>query len=282
MQFPVRLRNYQRVFHIVPVACGIGLPKSGFARQPSVSLDSMGCVSWREPPHRVGERGEDRVSSLSSLQVFLRSPYLCTGAERWTWGDGQPQRPALVPRVSRHAAALRLRRATAGFHKRLRVSCVSSPFFPRSVGFGPTASSAKGAFTIVPSMLCHDHAIPSISSYSAKARRHILTNTPCRFHSKKYWCTELALPYSFGKAFHWQPVRRTYTIASNIRRGAMGLRPPPERLLYLRLFSRLRFGISGAARSHKASDTVHDLSVLMHRNIANPFYGINNYLRISS
>jgi hypothetical protein len=124
---------------------------------------------------------------------------------------------------------------------------------------GPTASSANGAFTIAPSMLCHDQAICSISSYSASPLRHIFTNTPHSFQRRKYLCTELALPYSFGSAFHWQPVRSTYMIASNILRGSMGFRPPPGRRLYLRPFGRLGFGIRGATRSHKASETVHDL-----------------------
>jgi hypothetical protein len=85
-----------------------------------------------------------------------------------------------------------------------------------------------------------------------------------------------------GKAFHWQPVRNTYTIASNTLRGSMRFRPPPGRLLYLRPLARSCFGISGAIRSHRASDTVHDLSVLMHHSIAIPASKSNNYLRISS
>jgi hypothetical protein len=128
---------------------------------------------------------------------------------------------------------------------------------------GPTASTANGAFTIAPSMLCQDQAMCSISSYSASPLRHIFTNTPHPFHWRKYLCTELGLPYSFGSAFHWQPVRSTYTIASNILRGSMGFRPPPGRRLYLRPFGRLGFGIRGAMRSHNASETVHDLGVLM-------------------
>jgi len=117
-------------------------------------------------------------------------------------------------------------------------------------------------------MLCHDQAIPSISSYTANPRRHSFTNTPTRFHSRKYACTELALPYSLGKAFHWQPVRSTYTIASNTRRGSIRFRPAPGRRRYLRPLARLCFGISGPTRSHNASDTVHDLSVLTSHIIA--------------
>jgi len=161
-----------------------------------------------------------------------------------------------------HAVGHRSRLVTAGFHGRRQADCAWSPFFPRSVGFRPTASCASGALTIAPSILCHDQAIPSISSYTAKPRRHSFTNTPQRFHFRKYACTELALPYSLGKAFHWQPVRSTYTIASNTRRELIRFLPAPARRLYLRPLTRLCFGISGPTRSHNASDTVHDLSVL--------------------
>jgi hypothetical protein len=44
----------------------------------------------------------------------------------------------------------------------------------------------------------------------------------------------------------------------------------------------LCFGISGATRSHRASETVHDLNVLMAHSIATPGFGSNIYLRISS
>jgi len=121
---------------------------------------------------------------------------------------------------------------------------------------------------MVPSMLCHAQAMPSISSYSAKPRLHILKKTPDRFHWRKYLCTELALPYSRGKAFHWQPVRSTYTIASNTLRLSIGFRPPPGCRLYLRPRWRFGFGISAATRSQRSFDIVHDLSVLMADRIA--------------
>ena len=122
----------------------------------------------------------------------------------------------------------RSRLGREGFHIRRRERFASSHFFPRSVGFGPTASRAIGAFTMAPSMLCHDHAIPSISSYSANPLRQSFTKTPFFFHSRKYLCPELALPNSdLGKAFHWHPVRKTYTMASSTLRGSMGFRPPP-------------------------------------------------------
>ena len=283
MRSPIDLHNCRLASRIAPGPSGTGLAMSGFVRPPSVSRGAADYVSSREPLRLVGEHAEHNVSSsLSSPRAFPRSLCPHTDADPLSWAGARPPMPASGPRVSRHVDALRLRLVTAGFHGRLRASCAWFLFFPRSVGFGPTASTASGAFTIVPSMLCHAHAIPSISSYSAKPRRHIFTNTPSRFHSRKYLCTELALPYSLGNALHWQPVRRTYTIAANMHRGSMGFRPPPDRLLYLRPFARLCFGISGATRSHRASDTVHDLSVLMHHSIASPFFRCNNYLRISS
>ena len=283
MRSPVILHNCRLVSHIAPAACGTDLSTSGFALQPSVLRDAAGYASSRVPLRRVGERAEcSAVSSLFSPRAFPRSLYRRTGVAQCSSDGAQPRMSASGPRVSHHAGALRLRLATAGFHGRLRAGCAWFLFFPRSVGFGPTASRASGAFTIVPSMLCQAHPMPSNSSYSAKPRRHIFTNTPSRFHSRKYWCTELALPYSLGNAFHWQPVRRTYTIPANMRRGSKGFRPPPGRLLYLRPAVRLCFGISSATRSHKASETVHDLSVLMHHSIATPDLGSNNYLRISS
>jgi len=283
MRSPVALHSCRPVSHIAPAACGTDLSRSGFVLQPTFLRDVAGCASLRVPLRRAGERAEyNAASSLSSPQAFPRSLYRRTDVDRRSLDDGQPRMPASTPKASRHAGVLRLRLATAGFHGRLRVGCAWFLFFPRSVGFGPTASSASGAFTIVPSMLCHAHAMPSNSSYSAKPRRHMFTNTPSRFHSRKYWCTELALPYSLGNAFHWQPVRRTYTIAANTPRGSMGFRPPPGRLLYLRPVARLCFGMSGATRSHRASDTVHDLSVLMCHSIPTSLLRSNNYLRISS
>ena len=115
-------------------------------------------------------------------------------------------------------------------------------------------------------MLCQAQAIPSIWSYSARPFRHSRTKTPWRFHWRKYLWTELALPNrSSGKAFHWQPVRKTYTIASNTFRGASGLRPPPGRRRYRRPLSRRRRGINGATLAHSSSDTVQDLTALMPR-----------------
>ena len=172
--------------------------------------------------------------------------------------------PTSVPAMPHHASVPRLRLMTAGFHSRRREDFAWSHFFPRSVGFAPTASSAKGAFTIAPSILCQDQAMPSISSYSASPLRQRRTKTLSRFHSRKYLWMELALPNSlFGKAFHWHPVRRTKIIPSNTLRGSIRFRPPPGRRRYFRFFCRLRFGIRGSTRLHNSSDTVHDLIALM-------------------
>jgi hypothetical protein len=283
MRSPIILRNCRLVSHIGRAACGTGSTTSGCVPRPTVALDVEGCASSQASLRHAGAHAQCSVASSSlPLRACLRNLCPRIGAALRSWDGAQPLKPGLGPRVSRHAAAPRLRLTTAGFHGRLRVGFASFLFFPRSVGFGPTASSASGAFTIVPSILCHAQAMPSISSYSAKPRRHIFTKTPSCFHSKKYRCTELALPYSLGKAFHWHPVRSTYTIAANTRRGSMGFRPPPARRLYLCAFVRWCLGISGATRSHRASDTVHDLSVLMQHSILTPVSRSNLYLRISS
>jgi hypothetical protein len=132
-------------------------------------------------------------------------------------------------------------------------------------------------------MLCQAQAIPSIASYSASPLRHSRTKTPRFFHSKKYLCTELALPYrSLGNAFHWHPVRNTYTIPANIFRESIGLRPPPGRRLYFRPFSRFRRGINGAAFSQRASDTSQEYVMLMQEGYHCASGNATIYLRISS
>src|SRR5439155_3679596 len=137
------------------------------------------------------------------------------------------------------------------------------PFFPRSVGLGPTDSCASGAFSNAPSMLCHRQAMPSISSYSAKPACHSTTKNPALSHSRNRLWMALALPKrSLGNAFHWQPVRNTYTIASKTTRASLGLRPPPGLRANLRRLARPgRCGISGPTRSQNASDTTQDSSL---------------------
>ena len=102
------------------------------------------------------------------------------------------------------------------------------PFFPRSVGFAPELSLAKGALFMLPSMDCHSQATPSMSSYSDKPRCQSSKKKPSPSHSRKYLWVALGLPKtSFGKAFHWRPARKTYTMEENTLRGSMGFLPPP-------------------------------------------------------
>ena len=109
-------------------------------------------------------------------------------------------------------------------------------------------------------MLCHRQAMPSISSYSASPACHSLRNTPAFSHSRNRLWMALALPKrSAGSAFHWQPVRSTYTIASNTSRGSFGLRPPPGlRANFLRAGRAARSGTSGSTRAQNASETSHE------------------------
>jgi len=238
------------------------------SQQPISSDGASGCASWPLFLHLSGGyEGDNDACGLLSRQVLRHTlcPHRDVGGEPRLGAVSQRLFcPMFSPAASRHAHWLRSRLSLSGFHARPREGFALSHFFPRSVGFGPTVSRANGAFTVAPSMLCHAQAMPSISSYSASPRRHIAVKTPRRFHSRKYLCTELALPNSFGIAFHWHPVRRTYTIASKTFRGDIGLRPPPGRLLYFLPFSRFLFGINGATFSQRTSDTVHDFIALMH------------------
>ena len=268
MQAPASLGNWQSFFHTERATFGIGSTKSASVPLPIAVHDALD--SFSSPKSRLPFGGhEEHTLALAWIpeQVDLHTPCphrdvaLALPLEK---ADPPRSRPTWVPAVSHHASVPRLRLSTAGFHARPRECCALSHFFPRSVGFGPTASCASGALTIAPSMLCHTQAIPSISWYSAKPARQMRTKTLLRFHSRKYLCTELALPYSFGSAFHWQPVRRTYTIASNTFLASMGFRPPPAFLLYFFFFLRSLFGIRGATLFHKSSETVHDFIAFIH------------------
>ena len=251
---------------------------------PSALLYGADFASSPQFLHLAAEHaGYSLSSELLSRQVPPHNPCPHKDVEPFSSDAQSPLPRVSAPGVSRRVSAPRSRLSIAGFQFRLRADCVCSHFFPRSVGLGATASSASGALVSAPSMLCQTQAIPSISSYSASPLRQSRTKTPCRFHSRKYLCTELALPNFSGSAFHWQPVLRTYTIASNTLRGDIGLRPPPGRLLYFRRLSRFRLGISGATFSHNSSDTVHDfiafmpyyhnINVAKSRCLANIIYG---------
>jgi len=261
---------------------GIGSTMNEFSQQPIVLHDTQDFVFLHRFPHHAVEHGEcNTVYELPVQRVFPRIPYQHKGVDHLQDVRQQPYQLS-VPAVSSRVCGLRSRLLTAGFHARRQEGFALSHFFPRSVGFAPTDSWASGAFTIAPSMLCHDHAMLSMSSYSAKPKRHIDKNTLWHFHSRKYLWTELALPYSLSNAFHWQPVRRTYTIPSNTFLGSIGLRPPPGLRLYWRPVSRLLSGISGLTFSHNSLDTVHDFFALMDFNIILLKLINKNYLRISS
>src|ERR1035437_239083 len=112
---------------------------------------------------------------------------------------------------------------------------------------------------MAPSILCHRQALPSIWSYSATPAAHIASNTPARSHSRNLLWIALALPKrSLGKAFHWQPVRNTYTTASNTSRAGLGLRPPPALRAYSLSAGRSRTGTNGSTLAQKSSVTTHD------------------------
>ena len=97
-------------------------------------------------------------------------------------------------------------RDATGVHQQVALAS----FFPRSVGLGPTASCASGAFIIAPSMLCQRQAMPCIWSYSAKPAFQRASKNPAASHSRNRLWMALALPKrSLGSAFHWQPVRST-------------------------------------------------------------------------
>ena len=62
-------------------------------------------------------------------------------------------------------------------------------------------SMAALALRVVSSV--HSHAIPFISSYSARPFFHISEKKPCASHFLKYACIELGEPkISLGRAFH--------------------------------------------------------------------------------
>ena len=138
-------------------------------------------------------------------------------------------------------------------------------------------------------MLCHRQAMPSISSYSASPACHSLRNTPAFSHSRNRLWMALALPKrSAGSAFHWQPVRSTYTIASNTSRGSFGLRPPPGlRANFLRAGRAARSGTSGSTRAQNASETSHESNLAFAIHTLRPAHrrerteSVHLYLRIS-
>jgi len=268
MLTPIIPHNWKLSSHTGPVAFGIDSTMNALVPPPTVEHDIVDSFSSPQFLLPFVEH-EEYSLALESIpeQVAPYTPYPNKDAASDPSArkvDLSQFHPASVPAISHRASVPRLRLTTAGFHSRRPKDFVLSHFFPRSVGFGPAASNANGALTMVPSILCHRHAIPSISSYSARPLRQRRTNTPFRFHSKKYLWIELELPNtSFGSAFHWHPVRRTYAMPANTLRGSIGFRPPPGRRKYFFFFSRFCFGINDSTRSQSSSDTVHDFIPLM-------------------
>ena len=260
-------------FRNVRGVCDNDSSMNASAQPPIASPVIAGFYAWPRSLHSVVEHAAYSDGSLwPSARVRRYRP--CQRRDSLP-EDSEPgvgrlrSGPVSVPRVSRRGPELRWRLSTAGFHARRQASFSCSHFFPRSVGLGPTASCARGALTIAPSMLCQAQAMPSISLYSASPFRHNRMNTPWRFHAWKYLWIELALPKrSSGSAFHWQPVRSTYTIPSNTFRMSSGLRPPPGFRLYFRRLSRFCSGINGSTLAHISSDTVQDLIALIPQNSA--------------
>ena len=256
-------RNERAVF-------GTDSAMNACAPQPSDAPGIADSAAWLSLLRRAaGHEAHSCVPQSPLGPVVQHNLYPRTSAvsER-SWLPACPPRsdPAWVQATSRRAVGPRWRLWIAGFHSRRPVSCAWSLFFPRSVGLGPTASWASGAFTMAPSILCQAQAAPSRSSYSANPLRQSRTKTLLRFHSKKYLWIELALPnLSSGSAFHWHPVRSTYTMPANTLRGSIGLRPPPGRRRYFRPFSRLRFGTNGATFAQSSSETVQECIALMAR-----------------
>ena len=265
---PIMPHNFRRVYQIGPIVSGSDSTMNASFPLPICADGIEDFSSWPSLPRPAVVHAEYSSCFASIPQPGIQH-ILCPRRDvpaapcslmalELLYG------PTSAPAMPHHVSVPRLRLTTAGFHSRRQGDFAWSHFFPRSVGFAPTASSAKGAFTIAPSILCQDQAMPSISSYPASPLRQRRIKTLSRFHSRKYLWMELALPNSlFGKAFHWHPVRRTKIIPSNTLRGSIRFRPPPGRRIYFRFFLRFRFGIRGSTRFHNSLDTVHDLMALM-------------------
>jgi len=146
-----------------------------------------------------------------------------------------------APKASHHAFEPRLTTRESGNSTRIAgEGFASSHFFP------PVRLGSANRFQCQPGLYhspvdalpgpCN----PSISSYSAKPLRQSFTNTPFLFHSRKYLCTELALPYSSFATLS------TGTLSVNKNNGSEhfprihSLSPSPKpRRKYFRLLSRL-------------------------------------------
>ena len=162
MLIPIIPRNLQPAFHIGPIISDTDSATNVPARPPIGEHDIEGSFSWLSLPHPVVARAECNASLASiPVQVALHILYRHTNAAvvcRFPKAARLPSDLRSAPARPHHVGVLRSRLTTAGFHSRRPGDFAWSRFFPLSVGFAPTASSAKGAFTMAPSILCQDQA----------------------------------------------------------------------------------------------------------------------------
>ncbi len=184
MLTPIGPHNYPPFFQSEPTASENDSARNGSVPLPTCALDNEDFFSLSLSLPLAGECAEYNPSPVWLLQPgFLHRPCLHINAASELpspMADQLPYGPGFPPITSHHVSERRSRLTTAGFHSRRREDFAWSHFFPRSVGFGPTVSKARGAFTTAPSMLCHDHTIPSISSYSTNPFHQRQKNTSVR------------------------------------------------------------------------------------------------------
>ena len=143
-----------RAFHIVFSGGRTDSTMKEFAPQPTVGPSFVPCHGFFHP-----SAAECVGSSLvpECSRPFRYTPHPKTHCI--PPGDIRSlKHQSLFPVFANRACWPLRRRRRAGRHSRLPVKTVLSPFFPRSVGFGPTDSHARGALFILPSTLCHNHA----------------------------------------------------------------------------------------------------------------------------
>lgn len=92
-------------------------------------------------------------------------------------------------------------------------------------------------------------------------------------HDGRQWYAT-APKRSAGSAFHWQPVRSTYTMASNTWRAGLGGRPAPGLRRYFLPGAGDRGGISGSTRCQNASVTTHESTRFWPTRTSDAAYGV--------
>ncbi len=91
----------------------------------------------------------------------------------------------------------------------------------------------KRALPIAVSAACHSQSTPpNSSSHFSTNEAQIRSKTPSSTHRWKARCTEESSGNSFGRRFHWQPVRSRKMTASRTARWSLSPRAPfPKRQL---------------------------------------------------